>query len=289
MKLGLGTVQFGMAYGVANRAGRTPKAEAKRIMERAGDAGISLIDTAPAYVDAETVLGDVMPPRHEFRIVTKTPAEGVAENTPQLAEAFSRSLRNLRQSRIYGLVIHDPAQATGRHSGRLIEEMQELKAEGKVERIGISIYEPADADRFGHFDAIDMVQLPLNILDQRFLKSGHLSALKAKDIEIHARSAFLQGLLLMPLPDIPDRFSSARPILERFRDDLLGDDISPVEGSIGFLNGVGEIDRIIVGAATAAQFEEIIRVADMVPSLDYDSYSCDLVDVIDPRRWPSFH
>lgn len=293
MKLALGTVQFGTAYGVANREGRPSETEVGAILQRAAAIGMRLFDTAPAYGDSESCLGRSLGEDPPFGFVTKTPRmrnlDDVMDNERGLAATFRRSLDALGGRRLYGLLIHNPEDATGDHGEAAIQEMQDLKAHGLVEKIGVSVYDPADTDRIGPLDALDIVQLPLNVFDQRFLAQGVLRKLKAAGIEIHARSAFLQGLLVMAPDALPPYFAPARRLLTQFHNAARDMGATPLQAALGFLHGTQEIDHIVVGVQSLGQFDEVIAAAAETPSLDYAAFSIDDRSVTDPRQWPSFH
>src|SRR5450432_2751044 len=121
MKLGLGTVQFGLDYGVANRDGRVPPAEISRMLALAARSGISILDTAHHYGTSERVLGEALPVDGNFRIVTKTPRfddEPLTElHADRLESAAAESLTKLRRKRLYGLLIHHAPDALAAGSG----------------------------------------------------------------------------------------------------------------------------------------------------------------------------
>jgi len=258
MKLGLGTVAFGMPYGVSNTNGQPSHDEVRRILELAGARGVRCLDTAALYGTSEHVLGQTLPPRHGFDIVTKLP-RGVTAAT--LDGAFATSLENLRQARVYGLMLHDPADLDARVAQRLVA----LKHAGAVQRVGVSIYTTDQVDRALRFEGLDLVQVPLNLLDQRLVASGHLARLTAAGYEIHARSVFLQGLLLMPLDAIPAGLSSVREHLGRLRAGAAAAGVGMLTAALGFVHGLAEVDRVLVGVTTVAELREIFDALDALP------------------------
>ena len=292
MRLALGTVQFGMDYGVANRGGRPDERAIADILRMARDCGIDMLDTAPSYGDSEALLG-----RDEsagaFRVVTKTryydDARMVDDADVGVAATLARSLADLGISHAYALLIHSVADATGPYADRIMDAMLEIKHRELVEKIGITVYAPDDIARFRFLAAIDLVQLPLNILDQRFRTSGALAALKRRGIEIHARSPFLQGLLLMAPDTVPDHMSVARPIVMRVQQALKTQGLTPLQGALAFMNTVPEIDYVLVGVDRAAQLREIADAATARAALDFGEFACAAAEIIDPRRWPNFH
>src|SRR5579863_2867048 len=211
-RLGLGTVQFGQAYGVSNTEGQVPRADVKLILELAACAGIGLLDTAANYGEAEAVLGgnDLKP----FRIVSKT--LGVEHGVHAVIARVRRSVRIL--GAVDMLLVHAAKDLLGPSGTTLWRSLQALKAEGIVGGIGISAYVADDPVTLAERFRPDAMQLPFSLLDQRLLRDGSLERIKQLGVEIHARSLFLQGLLFMKKP--PERLGSAAPMLEKVRTEI---------------------------------------------------------------------
>lgn len=290
MKLGLGTVQFGADYGVANPTGRTAEDEVGAILARAWDAGIDVLDTAPAYGDAEAVLGRRMPPKAEFRVVTKTPSfEGRPdpERSADVVErTLDRSLARLGTSRVYGLLAHDLADVVAPGGDALVRRMQEFKRDGRVEKIGVSVYTGREVDLVLQAGWADIVQVPVSVLDQRLVESGHLRRLAAAGVEVHARSVFLQGLLLMEPGSLPAFAVSAAPVLASYRSWLCERKATLVGGALGFLLGLDLVDVAICGVATLAQLEDLLIAARPFPAQELERFALSDDAVLDPRAWP---
>lgn len=210
MKIGLGTVQFGLPYGVSNATGMTDEIEVGRILDYAGSRGVRVLDTAAAYGKSEEVLGYRLPAAALFHIVTKTsPFRGNCIDDSAITaidQRFKSSLENLRRNAVYGLLVHHAGDMLKEGGERLAAWLIEQKVSGKAVKVGVSVYDRDTLDAILQKIDIDMVQLPLNIFDQRFLANGYLAELKAAGIEIHVRSAFLQGLLLMEPSTLPSFF-----------------------------------------------------------------------------------
>ncbi len=171
-KLGLGTVQFGMPYGIANQGDRVREAELGKIMELAQRSEIELFDTAAGYKRSEEVLGPYFNTYKKLRIVTKTPffdsARTNSDDVELLKTSFDASLRKLQVSSVYGLLFHRCTDLFRPDSQRLWAEMQRLKDQGRVKKIGVSVYTPEQLEYLLDQFPIEIVQLPMNILDQRF-------------------------------------------------------------------------------------------------------------------------
>ncbi len=259
MKLGLGTVQFGMDYGISDQNSKTPLSEIKAILQVAQENGISVIDTAQSYGDSEHVLGEVLANQNSFRIITKTPVYKKKRissiEAKNIKNTFYDSLKKLRQSRIAGLLIHNADDLLTEGGDILFYAMQELKEDKLVEKIGASVYSGEQIDSLLERYIFDLIQVPINVLDQRLVHSGHLMKLKKHGIEIHARSVFLQGLLIMEPISLPLFFDPIRPFLYRYWQFLLSQTLTPIEGAIGFVKQIPEIDCIIIGVNNLEQLK----------------------------------
>lgn len=292
-RLGLGTVQFGTDYGISNKQGRVSEAAVEQILSDADAAGITLLDTATAYGRSESVLGAVLPGRHAFRIVTKTPAltDGVLTkaHAADLRSAFGRSLENLRQTSLYGLLLHDPACLARPGCENVVEALHALRAEGLVQKIGISIYRGSEIDAALACFRPDIVQLPVNLLDQRLLRSGHVARLKALGVELHARSLFLQGLLLMRLDELPAWTAPIRARLDGLHAALDRANLTPLQACLGFVAGQRELDSLIVGVTTRAELAEIIEAADASIDTvsDVEAFAVEDERLVLPSQWPA--
>ena len=290
MQLGLGTVQFGSDYGVSNPGGRTPPDEVARILAFAEHEGIGLLDTAALYGDSEAVLGAALRRGHPFRIVSKTikfDAERIsATNVSDLRAGFEDSLHRLRQNRLYGLLVHSVADLLRPGGDLLWAALNELKRERLVEKIGVSVYTGRDIESVLARFRPDLVQLPLNVLDQRLLAGGQLARLKAKDIEVHARSIFLQGLLLMEDAPVPSALARFRPRLERVWQACRRAAVSPLALSLAFVKSVAAVDAAIVGVAAAAQLAQIVTaLRSTIGIADFTAFACDEEQLLNPSLW----
>jgi aryl-alcohol dehydrogenase-like predicted oxidoreductase len=291
-KLGLGTVQFGLSYGVTNHRGQTPESEVMRILAEARKAGISMLDTAALYGNSETVLGDALTcfAGTPFRIVTKTPKWGKdsihPEDADRLEHSLLESLRKLRCSCIYGLLLHHCEDATAPGGELLFERMVSLRTQGLVGKIGVSAYSPKQVDAVIARHTIDLVQVPFNVIDQRFRTSGCFSRLKQRGIEIHTRSAFLQGSLLVDPKTLPPHFEKYLPLFRQFREVCAAQGLSPLSVALQFVLNQKEVDCCIFGVTTAAEFQQILQsVTLQAVNLDFEALPSDDETLVNPTHW----
>lgn len=203
-RLALGTVQFGLKYGISNEQGQVTVDEVGRILECAKASGVGVLDTAQAYCNSEKILGNF--DLSSFHVVTKMMKNGHLEE----------SLNNLGVQRVDALLFHRPDEV----DDTSWKCFQEYKEQGLVKKIGVSVYSPETLRALVERYPIDIVQMPLNLLDQRFLPLVPL--LIQRGIEIHVRSIFLQGLLLMDLQKVPSYFAPIRDKLESIPEPRMG-------------------------------------------------------------------
>jgi aryl-alcohol dehydrogenase-like predicted oxidoreductase len=289
-KLGLGTVQFGLDYGVTNRSGKTGPAEAARIVGEAIAAGIRVFDTAAAYGDSEAVLGEILT-HADARIVTKLPAvadERIdAAAIDKLRRGFEQSLFRLKRQQVHGLLLHRPDDLAKPGGERLARLLEDLQSAGLCRKIGVSVYDEAQIAVTQKMMRLALVQAPLNLLDQRLLRSGTLARLKKENCEIHVRSAFLQGLLLGTglLPSYFRRYEAA---LERARSAAAAAGLAVLDLALGFLLEQPDVDHIVIGVTRAEELSAIIAAAHRTPPLPSDMrrLACDEPGLINPSLWP---
>lgn len=291
MKLALGTVQFGLDYGASNRDGKTAAQEVRRVLELALRSGIDTVDTAHHYGESETVLGDLCELTHCFRVITKT---RILHRNPIsdadvdiLDEAFEQSLRRLRRDSVAGLLVHNADDLLAVNGDCLYQWHVSVRNAGKTVKIGVSVYTPEQAIRLlDHYD-FDMVQAPLNLMDRRIVTIGLIDRLRARGIEIHVRSAFLQGLFFLPPSEIPESLAQARSFVEAIQQRARDIGVSISALALGFLRRQSQIDRIVIGVNTAEQLATNLQ-AYATPIEDdqvFDGLGCEDLSVIDPSTW----
>lgn len=285
-KLALGTVQFGLDYGISNQLGKTERIEVKKILQLALDSGIDLLDTASLYGNSEEVIGS-SGRADKFFIVTKTPhfSGDKITNTDiqQLEESFFYSIDNLK-TKPYGLLVHNADDLLKPKGFMLYEKLKDLKNKGHVIKIGVSVYDPEQCNKILDVYDIDLVQLPMNIYDQRFLKCGSLDLLKKKGIEIHVRSVFLQGILL--LKKLPRGFEEVQDTHDKFL--ILCNKMgqSQLSVALSFIAAFSQVDKLIIGVNNAKQLKQILRNDCCGIDLSkFEELCIDQGHIINPSKW----
>jgi aryl-alcohol dehydrogenase-like predicted oxidoreductase len=290
-RIGIGTAQFGSAYGISNRHGQPTEREIDEMLELAWLAGVGTLDTAAAYGDAERVIGRTMGGMDAFRIVTKTLpiADPVLTHAHgrQIAERFMRSLDNLCQDHLHGLLVHQADLLLRPGAEHVAEALGALRDQGLVSKIGVSVYDAEELEAVGDRFHFDLVQLPINIADQRLLHSGHLGRLKRRGVEIHARSVFLQGLLLMASHDLPAGLAPVAAELDRFAEACRRVERSPVEACLQFALNIDEIDCLLVGANMTGELADILAICRSCTADSFDFSALAFADtrLLNPAQW----
>jgi aryl-alcohol dehydrogenase-like predicted oxidoreductase len=258
-KLALGTAQFGLKYGIANLEGQIKSSEVNKILELAKNSKIDLIDTAIAYGNSEKVIGDTG--IKDFKFVSKLPdlPKDCVNINSWVETHVQSSLMRLGISSLYGLLVHRSENLLGNLGKKLIKSLEIIKQNGLVKKIGMSIYDPSECEKVMKLVRIDIVQAPLNIVDRRLVASGWLSKLHSEEVEIHTRSVFLQGLLLMPHNRVPKNFNKWSKVLKRWSLELKKNDLSAAEVCLLYPLSFPEIDRVIVGVDNSDQLSELVK------------------------------
>jgi aryl-alcohol dehydrogenase-like predicted oxidoreductase len=283
MKLMLGTAQFGLDYGISNLSGKTQRQEVEKILRKGAAGPTPFLDTAYSYGDSEKVLGNFNEILKKYSVVTKLPY--IDKNNSDIQASFETSLKRLGLDKVYGLLFHDPQDLLGSRGLEHYQALLNLKEIGKVQKIGVSVYAVGQLKEILENFEVDLVQIPVNIFDRRFLRGGFLRELKDKGIEIHARSVFLQGLLLMETTGLNPFFEKIKPLLASFREQVLKKGYSPQEVCLAFVKAIDEVDRIVIGVNDLSQLEELISIYDRKIDFNYSHFESSDENILLPSNW----
>jgi aryl-alcohol dehydrogenase-like predicted oxidoreductase len=275
LKLGLGCALFGARSAPAAGQLGVAAAEAFATVALAAEAGVHLVDTAAQWGDSESVLGQVLPSQPPFSIITKTaPITGGIEAVERRARA---SLDRLGQTSARALLVHDAADLLSPDGPALWARLRRLKDAGLFEAIGFSACACDDPLGLARRFQPDIVQVPLNLLDQRLIASGALSELATMGVEVHLRSIFLQGLMFRPGHDLPVEARGLAPGLSRLRRLVAEAGADPLRIALGFALSRPEAARVIVGVSSPSELRAILAAAaGALPTLDWEAFSADV-------------
>jgi len=258
MKLLLGTAQFGLNYGIANSTGILGAHEVSSILDLASTLGIDMLDTASAYGKSEKAIGDYSGNR--FRIVTKlTQVPELCDDAyGWVKEEFFSSLRRLKADQVFGLLLHSPKQLLSPVGSEIYRALTEIRDKGFASKIGISIYSPDELPALlGNYD-FDLIQAPMNIFDRRIIDSGWAQRLCDMGVELHTRSTFLQGLLLLPESTRPSKFNTWARHWSLWDNWLFESNLTPQRACILFSLQQTLVDRVLVGVDNTFHLQELV-------------------------------
>ena len=251
MKIALGTVQWGLDYGIANKSGVPLDEELKSILDFAKQIKVNMFDTAIQYGNAEERIGKLL--NKGNKIVTKI---GGFTKSNDVNYQIMSSLKRLKKKTLYGCLFHSYNELA--QNPNFWTQLNEIKKKGTIEKIGYSIYEPKELEHLLMMKMKpDLVQIPYNILNRKF--EPYLEKLKSLNTEIHVRSIFLQGLLFKPLFKIPLQLYSLKPALREINELCESLGLTKLELLLGFVLNNPNIDFVVVGVETKNQLEEIFK------------------------------
>ena len=284
-RLALGTAQFGLQYGIANTIGQVTPDMARQIMHTAHRNGIDTIDTAMAYGNSEKVLGEIG--GLSWRIISKLP-DVPAEITDVRGWLFSKvegSLSRLGVRHLDGLLLHRPGQLLERGGNEIFSALRDCRKAGLSKKIGYSVYDPSELDQLFEAFPPDIVQAPFNVIDRRLVSGGWLGRLKAASVEVHTRSVFLQGLLLMTEAARPKKFCPWDALWGRWHDWLKKNEVTALQACLAFVLAEREIDRVVVGVDSSRQLAEILSAARTSSSHPPDELTVTDEALVNPSLW----
>lgn len=267
MELCLGTVQFGMDYGIKNQ--KQPSVDdAVKMLDYATQNGINNIDTASAYGTAEDVVGKFLDKktisRDKLFIVSKFTPNSLESNIKSedykkvINEYLNKTLSRLHTDYLDSYMFHSSRYAFDEEK---LKALYEVKQEGKIRHCGVSVYYPDEAKVCIESPYVDFIQLPSSIFDQRMKNEGIFDlALKNGATQIHSRSAFIQGLILMHEDEIPEFLSGAKPIVKKIDGLCKKYEISRIKLAMLFVKQFDAISHLVFGVDNIEQLKENIKI-----------------------------
>lgn len=259
-RLVLGTAQLGFSYGIANQTGKPPMDEALGIIQKAWESGIHEFDTARGYGDSEKILGEIftlLQIQNSVNVVTKLATDIDYNSRDEIKSSIERSLHNLQVPALNAVLLHDE-NLLDIWNDRFIDLVQ-FKQDGIIKNTGVSVYSVNRALQAIELPQLDIIQLPTNILDQRFVKASVFKYAKERNKKIYIRSIFLQGLLLMDDVLIPEKLNHVIPILKRIKTASKKYNLLLPEIALGYIKENFLTEKVIFGAETIAQVEDNVK------------------------------
>lgn len=256
-KLILGTVQMGLDYGINNIQGKVSLEDSLKIMSHAFKKGIRFLDTAEAYGYAHEVIGIFHKnnPETQFNIITKVP-KIIDENT---VDRIYDYLKILDVESLHTLMFH--AFVTYKNNPKALENMIQLKKQGTLKNIGISVYTNEELEEVIDDEAIDVIQIPFNLLDNWSLRGHLIEKAKAKGKTIHSRSAFLQGLFFKDLKSDHKVVKALKNELALLNAIANEEKVSLSSLALNYCLDNNLIDNVLIGVDTIQQLDNNLAVA----------------------------
>ena len=289
-KIVIGSASFGTKYGLINDSA-IDRADVAKILSHGLSEGIRTIDTASSYRGSERVIGNCK--LAEWEVISKIRKKPInlrkEEITNWAINEVVSSLKRLRKKSLYGLLLHHPEDLISRDGDQYIKALCEIKKEGLVKKIGFSIYQSEQLDILTGSFWPDIVQAPINAFDKRIVDSGWIERLVKSGSEIHARSVFLQGLLLSKDLRKHEYFKKWNKQFDSWHVHLERNGILPLEGALLAVANISSVTKIVVGVNSFQQFCEIIEACKSLAkrgvAIDSSALKCTEEDLIDPRQW----
>lgn len=284
-KLILGTVQFGIDYGINNPSGKPTEVEVEKILMRAYEAGIRCLDTAEAYGTAHRTIGNFhrKHPDIRFDIITKIPGDF----NGSLSAKIESYLKELNVDILKSFLFH--SFDTYRINKDEIVKLNSLKAEGQIESIGVSAYTNLQIEEILQDELIDVVQLPFNLLDNMNLRGEILGKINNKGKIVHTRSAFLQGLFFIRSGSDNKIVNALKPELDFLQKVVIGNDISMQKLALNYCLQQPIIQNVLIGVDNLDQLNQNISDAGyLLPSnliKQIDEIIVKDVDLLNPSLW----
>ena len=290
----IGSAQFGLPYGITNSSGQVDFDEVIKILNFSYTSGIRFLDTAEMYGNSIEVLGDYFKNYSHFEVINKFPSQSkdyfIKSDTYKWEDKFINSLNKLGVKNIDAYLLHSSYDLKKKGSHFLLDWLISLRERGLVKRLGLSVYDSHELEGI-NLKNFQLVQLPFSIYDQRFLIDGTIAKLKSLGISIHARSIYLQGLILTDSSKLPDwvdtNIQNHHKSLE-----LLArrNNCSLLELCLAFIHSQIFLEGYVVGVCNLAQLKELILCIEsnkVVEEVEWKNWAINKSEFINPRAWPS--
>lgn len=281
----LGTAQWGLNYGISNTKGKIRRSEIDTIVNLANSNGCNMFDTADAYGDSEKILGDAT--QKSDKIITKVSQmqKRVEVETSPIKNDVLKSLTRLKRSNVAVVLLHDASDLLNPNSVSIFRQLEQLKEYGLADKIGVSVYSFEEAQKISRYFQVDVIQLPFNILNATARNLSILGELKSRGVEVHARSVFLQGLLLMKAYKLPIALRGFSSYLQTLNDLALEQNVTLAQYLMNYPLHDKKVDKVVLGIADISDLKEQIQ---KISKIDYTpAVNLQFKDLklLDPRNW----
>jgi aryl-alcohol dehydrogenase-like predicted oxidoreductase len=282
----LGTVQFGLDYGITNSQGQLADDDVVSMLQAAHTGGVSTFDTAADYGDSQHRLGKLWPGEDTANFITKfsLPLDGADASAENL---YLNSMHTLRVSRLAGLLFHKQSDLLDRRLEQTLDIMRNARADGAVRHIGVSVYNLSDLrEALEVFPDLDLVQLPANVLDLDLLHSDEVTTLKQHGCQVHVRSIFLQGILLAEPSTLPTFFKALVGPLTMLKEVAESLGVTVLDVLVSMMKRDPLVDALVIGATGVGELNSILGAWNSEIALPRFELPAVPSRVLDPREWP---
>lgn len=287
-KLILGTVQLGLDYGINNASGKPSLEKAFEILHAAYNNGIRTLDTAEAYGNSQEIIGkfQLQHPQKKFKVITKLAADHTIKSD-ELIDHIRINCKVLNSNKLYGYMFHN--YQSFKANTAFFDKVLQAKTIGLIEKAGISLYTNNEIeDIIENFDHFDFIQIPFNLLDNESKRKMVIERAKAKNIEIHTRSVFLQGLFFKNPKNFPAKLEPVLEYLETLDHIHKSNDINLESLALQYVLQKKYIDNVLIGVETIDQLRNNIHIANSEISIPHEVI--DAIDVkeenlLNPSNW----
>ena len=284
-KIILGSANYEQAYGI--KKNRIKKNEIKKLFKFAFRNKIKIIDTSPAYNKSEKIIGSIN--NNRFRIISKIPYISKNIKKKNIKKWIKRntaySLKNLKIKKFDCLLLHDANNLLSKNGDEIYKSMKNMKKISMTRKIGISIYDFNKLNRILKKFKFDLIQAPLNVLDQRLIQTGWLKELKKRKIEVHARSIFLQGILLLKHNQLPKKLKKLNKNWIKWENWLKKNKLSSLQACLSFVLNQRQLDGIVLGLNNTTQLKQILKLKKIKKNISLPVINFKNKKLIDPRGW----
>ena len=287
MKVSLGTVQWGQTYGLSDHSAILSNFEISSLIKLAIKENVYCLDTSQNYGDAEELIGKYVGPKIPTITKINIPAENVPDDAAEkfVLDSINISRIKLRVQTLAGVLVHNTDFLYSKGTKKYIKALSKAKHLGLIHKFGFSIYDTQDLTNVTNLCDPDIVQVPLNVFNQEFITCPIIEEISGRGCEIHARSIFLQGLLLSKIERLSKFFKPYEKDICEWNKFCMQNKISPMAACLDFIKTAKHVDVAILGVNSTKQFRENISAFNQNLNLDYSRFSKHENNLTDPRRW----
>ena len=257
-KFVLGTANFSNPYGVKKTL--VSKKQASHILNYFFINGGKSIDTADSkkYGSSEITLGK----NNVKKFLIHTKISNIPNDSSKIENYINKSindsLKRLKLTKLNGIFLHSEEDLLSKNKKIIFDTLVKAKKRGLISKIGVSFYNFENLKKIISLFKIDMVQVPFNLFDRRLNQKNLINNLKKKNIEIHIRSIFLQGVLLSNFKN-NKKNKNFKYLFEKLEKWLIQNNKTKLEASLDLVANEKFIDKIIVGVDNLNQLKQVMQ------------------------------